>query len=115
MASNWDNLIASIKASSMTPSMKVACVAQAILESGRGTSKISQVCLNFWGMKMRPELAAIARGETVSVSSETEGRATFARFANTDIAVTGWRHFSQGPFTKAGKYTRMTAMALSAI
>jgi len=100
MASNWDNLIASIKASSMTPSMKVACVAQAILESGRGTSKVSEVCLNFWGMKMRPELAAIARGEAVSVTSETEGRATFAKFANTDIAVTGWLTFLSRPFYK---------------
>ena len=80
--------------------MKVACVAQAILESGRGTSKVSEVCLNFWGMKMRPELAAIARGEAVSVTSETEGRATFAKFANTDIAVTGWLTFLSRPFYK---------------
>ena len=84
----------------MSPSMKVACVAQAILESGRGTSKVSDKCLNFWGMKMRPELAAIASGEKILVTSETEGWATFAKFANTDIAVTGWLVFLSRPFYK---------------
>jgi len=100
MASHWDSLISSIKASAMTPSMKVACVAQAILESGRGTSKVSDKCLNFWGMKMRPELEAIASGEKILVTSETEGWATFAKFTNTDVAVTGWLTFLSRPYYK---------------
>jgi len=100
MTSNWDKLITSVKASSMTPSMKIACVAQAILESGRGTSKVSDTCLNFWGMKMRPELAAIAVGQEVPVTSELEGRADFAKFASTDISVTGWLVFLSRPYYK---------------
>ena len=104
MESNWDQLISSIKASSMTPSMKVACVSQAILESGRGTSRVSEKCLNFWGMKMRPQLAAIAVGEEVPVTSEAEGRATFAKFATTDIAVTGWLVFLSRPYYKGWEF-----------
>jgi hypothetical protein len=100
MANLWDGLITSIKSSSMTPAMKVACLAQAILESGRGSSRVCHECQNFWGMKMRPELAAIAVGQEVPVTSETEGRATFAKFANTDIAVTGWLVFLSRPYYK---------------
>lgn len=84
----------------MTPSMKVACLAQAILESGRGTSRVSEKCLNFWGMKMRPELAAIAVGKEVIVTSESEGKATFASFSTTDIAVSGWLIFLSRPYYK---------------
>jgi hypothetical protein len=98
MPEKWVDVISSIKKSSMPDAMKVACVAQAILESGRGTSRVAEECLNFWGMKMRPELAAIAVGKEILVDSENEGKAVFAQFSSTDMAVSGWLIFLSRPF-----------------
>jgi hypothetical protein len=98
MKSSWEQLIESINASSMTLSMKAACLSQAILESGRGTSRVANECLNFWGMKMRPELEAIAIGKEVEVITETSGKAVFAKFTSTDIAVAGWLVFLSRPY-----------------
>ena len=89
----WYRLITSVKASSMTEAMKVACVAQAIVESGRGTSRVTSECCNFWGIKMRHEIAGLAVGKVVAVTSEVEGYATFASFKSTDDAVKGWLLF----------------------
>jgi N-acetylmuramoyl-L-alanine amidase len=73
--------------------MKIACVAQAILESGRGTSRVSRECKNFWGMKMRPELESLAVGKRVEVTSEDEGFAVFAAFESVGNAIKGWLKF----------------------
>jgi N-acetylmuramoyl-L-alanine amidase len=89
----WTGLVTSVRLSSMTDSMKAACIAQAINESSRGTSKVAHTCLNFWGMKMRPELTDLAFGVEVEVTSEVEGKATFASFISTDFAVKGWLKF----------------------
>lgn len=90
---SWQKLLASVKSSSMTDAMKIACVAQAIIESGRGTSRVTSECSNFWGIKMRPELEGLAVGRIVKVTSEVEGMAVFAEFKNTDDAVKGWLKF----------------------
>jgi hypothetical protein len=82
----WDALIASVKSSGMTEAMQRACIAQAILESGRGTSRVSSECRNFWGMKMRPELEELAVGRSVPVTSEVEGVAVFADFKTLPFA-----------------------------
>lgn len=89
----WSGVIASVKASAMTEAMKAACIAQAINESSRGTSRVANVCLNFWGMKLRPELVDLASGVEVDVTSEESGRAVFAAFITTDLAVRGWLKF----------------------
>lgn len=78
--------------------MQVACIAQAIVESGRGSSRVATECLNFWGMKMRDELAAIAVGTEVKVNSERDGYAVFAKFPSADIAVSGWLIFLSRPY-----------------
>jgi N-acetylmuramoyl-L-alanine amidase len=96
----WYRLIASVKASDMTEAMKVACVAQAIIESGRGTSRVTADCCNFWGIKMRPELEGMAVGRIVKVTSEVEGMAVFAAFESTDIAVKGWLKFLSRSYYK---------------
>lgn len=90
---SWEKLIASVKDSSMTEAMKLACVAQAILESSRGTSRVTSECCNFWGIKMRPEIEGLAVGKVVKVTSEVEGCATFASFKSTEDAVKGWLKF----------------------
>lgn len=89
----WSGLLDSVRLSPMTQAMKAACVAQAINESGRGSSRVANTCLNFWGIKMRPELVDLAYGVEVEVTSENSGKATFASFATTDIAVKGWLKF----------------------
>jgi N-acetylmuramoyl-L-alanine amidase len=90
---NWEFLVDAVKLSNMTDAMKAACVAQAIIESGRGTSKVAHVCVNFWGIKMRPELVGLAVGIEVEVTSEESGKAVFASFPSTIAAVKGWQKF----------------------
>jgi len=89
----WQQFIAAVKASDMTDAMKVACVAQAINESGRGTSRVSKECNNFWGIKMRSELDGLAVGRRVEVTSETEGWAVFAQFPDVATGIKGWLKF----------------------
>ena len=89
----WTGFLDSVRLSAMTDSMKAACVAQAINESARGTARVPHVCLNFHGMKMRPELSDLAFGVEVEVDSEVEGKATFASFATTDLEIKGWLKF----------------------
>jgi N-acetylmuramoyl-L-alanine amidase len=89
----WQQFIDAVKASDMTDAMKVACVAQAINESGRGTSRVAKECNNFWGIKMRSELDGLAVGRRVEVTSETEGFAVFAQFPDVATGVKGWLKF----------------------
>jgi|688.fasta_scaffold250455_2 N-acetylmuramoyl-L-alanine amidase len=89
----WQQFIAAVKASDMTNAMKVACVAQAINESGRGTSRVAKECNNFWGIKMRSELDGLAVGRRVEVTSETEGFAVFAQFPDVATGIKGWLKF----------------------
>jgi hypothetical protein len=94
----WALLVAEVKESSMTHQMKIACLAQAALESGWGRSKVAEVCLNFWGIKMRDELGGIAVGQEVAVTSESDGRAIFAKFPAVRTAVAGWLIFLSRPY-----------------
>lgn len=96
--SRWEELVHVIKNSNMTDAMAVACLAQAALESGWGESLVSKSCLNFWGIKFRPELAEIATAKEVKVTSETEGKALFANFPSVELAVKGWRLFLTRPY-----------------
>jgi N-acetylmuramoyl-L-alanine amidase len=89
----WQQFIAAVKASDMTDAMKVACVAQAINESGRGTSRVARECNNFWGIKMRSELDGLAVGRRVEVTSEAEGWAVFAQFPDVATGIKGWLKF----------------------
>jgi N-acetylmuramoyl-L-alanine amidase len=89
----WQQFVAAVKASDMTDAMKVACVAQAINESGRGTSRVAKECNNFWGIKMRSELDGLAVGRRVEVTSEVEGFAVFAQFPDVATGIKGWLKF----------------------
>lgn len=94
----WDRLVAAVKVADMSDAMKVACVAQAIIESGRGTSRVARECNNFWGVKFRSVLNDIAEPREVPVTSEVEGKATFAAFAGPGVGVTGWLLFLTRPY-----------------
>lgn len=89
----WPRFVASVKASEMTDSMKVACVAQAIIESGRGTSRVAKELTNFHGIKFRNTLDGLAVPQRIEVTSETQGWDIFAKFPDTDTAVKGWLKF----------------------
>ncbi len=105
----WEQLIAALQRSSMSRSMKIACLAQAALESGWGESLVAKTCLNFWGMKYRSELDGIATLKEVPVTSEVSGKAVFAQFSDVDSAVKGWRVFLTRPYYAGWeKYTNDT-------
>lgn len=89
----WPRFVASVKASDMTDAMKVACVAQAIIESGRGTSRVAKELTNFWGIKYRDVLEGLAVPQRIEVTSETQGWDIFAKFPDADTAVKGWLKF----------------------
>lgn len=86
-------LVEQIRVSKMGDELKVACLAQAILESGWAESRVSNLCLNFWGMKFRNEMIGFCTKLVVQVTSEPEGEAEFCKFASVEKAVAGWQHF----------------------
>lgn len=94
----WELLVQTVKNSELTQEMKIACIAQAALESGFGQSKVSEVCRNFWGMKFRPELEGIATPLEVPVTSEVGGKATFAKFDSISDSLVGWTRFLSRPY-----------------
>jgi len=94
----WQQFIDAVKASDMSDAMKVACVAQAIIESGRGTSRVAKELTNFWGIKFRDTLDGLAEPTRIEVTSETQGWDIFAKFPSTDVAVVGWLKFLTRPF-----------------
>ena len=95
----WERFVFEVEYGPTLPDeMRVALVAQAIIESGRGTSKVSQTCLNFCGIKYRPELEGIATPQKVEVTSEVEGYAIFAKFPHIATFIDGWRKFLTRPY-----------------
>lgn len=85
---NWGALVAAVKRSEKIPErIKPACIAMAILESGRGGSLVARRCLNFWGMHWRPEMKAYAEPRVVPEAASE----AFCCFESIDDAVSGWR------------------------
>jgi N-acetylmuramoyl-L-alanine amidase len=89
----WWQFIYAVKSSDMTDAMKVACVAQAINESARGTASVPRECFNFHGMKMRDELEGLAVGKEMKVNSEPSGKGIFAKFPDVATGIKGWLKF----------------------
>lgn len=81
------------------PHLKEIILAQAILESGRGTTKLAKEHLNFWGLKYRPEMVAIATKVYYSTDSEPTGGAEFCKFKSHSDAVLGyWQFINREPY-----------------
>lgn len=73
-----------------------ACIAQFILESGRGTSELARDHNNFAGIKWRPELAGLAEKKLIEAPSET---AYFCSFASIDDFIEGyWTFLERRPY-----------------
>jgi N-acetylmuramoyl-L-alanine amidase len=77
--------------------LKVAQLAQAIWESGRGQSKLFKLFKNPFGMKYRPELASIAT--SISYTDSVGETDYYCKFESYDKAVEGyWRFIERAPY-----------------
>lgn len=72
------------------PQINAACIAQFILETGRGQSELAKVHKNYAGMKWRNELSSVAKKVRVHAPSET---AYFCSFETLGKFVEGYRIF----------------------
>jgi len=91
-------------ASDIPNNAKAVCVAQAIRESGRGTSDLAKKAYNFHGMKWRSEMQEIAKPFLIKVPSESE-MVEFCKFENETVAVQGWFLFlNRWPYIGWKKY-----------
>lgn len=91
---NFTTLIKSIIAEKIEfPHLKAVMLAQAMLESGRGSTRLALEHFNFWGLKYRPEMAGYATPVYYATDSEISGGAEFCKFQSHADAVKGYWHF----------------------
>lgn len=97
---DWKDFVEAVAASRLEfPQLRAACLAQAILESGRGNSSLSRDFNNYHGMKWRQELAGLATPVEYQTGTEPTGKATFCRFGSAADAVLGyWRFLDRSPY-----------------
>jgi hypothetical protein len=93
----WNDLIEAYKKRVEIPRhLRVASLAQWILESGRGTSGLAKAHLNFGGIKMRKELAPVAIGINYKAH---DGKDEYAKFKTVDDFITGfWLFIGRKPY-----------------
>lgn len=96
---DWNGLIEAYKKyDSVEDHFKVASLAQWILESGRGTSKLSKEFLNFGGLKWREELVGLAVPGEIKVPSETKP-VLFCKFKSVEDFIDGyWAFIGRSPY-----------------
>lgn len=76
--------------------IRLGALAQAILESGRGQSGLAMAHNNFFGIKMRKELASIAIGVNYKAH---DGKDEYAKFKTIEDAVEGyWKFINRKPY-----------------
>jgi N-acetylmuramoyl-L-alanine amidase len=80
------------------PQLKAITIAQWMLESARGTSRLATEHFNFAGMKWRPpEMAAIAT--PISHTTTHDGTAQYCRFASLENFIKGfWIFMGRSPY-----------------
>jgi N-acetylmuramoyl-L-alanine amidase len=89
---DWSSLIEAIATSDLHASVKAGCMAQAIIETGRGTSDLFLWHFNAHGMKWRDEMQGIAKKVLIKVPSERD-EVWFCEFASEANAVAGYLRF----------------------
>ncbi len=97
---SWQEFVEAVAQTDIEfPQLKTACLAQAILESGRGSTDLAKLHHNFHGMKWREEMKGIATSVYYSTNSEPTGGDNFCKFANPIDAVRGyWRFVERSPY-----------------
>lgn len=96
--SSWSDLIAYYRAAgSPSPSLKVATLAQWIIESGNGTSDLATKHLNFAGLKFRARMTGHATPVDYTGSDGVPD--TYCKFDDVESFVNGYWHFvASGPY-----------------
>jgi N-acetylmuramoyl-L-alanine amidase len=78
------------------PTLKPVTVAQWILESGRGTSRLATEHLNFAGLKWRAEMVGFA---TPVAHEAHDGLDFYCKFTTLDAFIVGyWKFLSRSPY-----------------
>jgi N-acetylmuramoyl-L-alanine amidase len=93
----FDDLVARYKTADIAfPALKAMTVAQWILESGRGTSRLATEHLNFGGLKWRSEMVGFA---TPVEHEAHDGLDFYCKFASLDAFIVGyWKFLSRSPY-----------------
>jgi N-acetylmuramoyl-L-alanine amidase len=97
MSGLFEELISRYKAANIAfPSLKPVTVAQWILESGRGTSRLATENLNFAGLKWRSEMVGFA---TPVEYEAHDGLDFYCKFGSLDAFIVGyWKFISRSPY-----------------
>lgn len=95
---SWQEFIEAVANTEIEfPHLKTACLAQAIMESGRETTDLAKIHNNHHGMKWREEMIEVATSFYYETDSEPSGGAYFCKFGTKVDAVKGYWHFVWRP------------------
>lgn len=95
--STFSELVSAYKQSDIaTDQQKAASLAQWIIESGRGTSKLAIEHCNYGGLKWRPEMAGYATPVDYVAS---DGPSKYCEFKDLEAFIRGyWKFISRSPY-----------------
>lgn len=95
MAFEWNDFVTTIRDADIEfEHLKKVQLAQAILESGRGSSDLFKLHGNPFGMKYRPEMSGIAIPVTYEAN---DGKDTYCKFVTLEDAIRGYWIFIDRP------------------
>lgn len=103
----WQEFVTALSAAELRfPELKAVQLAQAILESGRGTSRLYIVAGNPYGLKWREVMAANMVGR-ISLSTPTEPQpVNWCLFRTPEVAVAGyWNFINRSPYAGFERFT----------
>ncbi|WP_449420148.1 N-acetylmuramoyl-L-alanine amidase [Phormidium nigroviride] len=114
---SWQEFIDAVARTEIEfPHLASACLAQAILESGRETTDLAKLHNNHHGMKWRDEMREFAIPIYYQTDSEPTGGADFCKFASKVDAVRGyWRFLGRSPYNGWRDHTNSPAEFLAFI
>jgi N-acetylmuramoyl-L-alanine amidase len=94
----WNQLIDSLRSTtSVSPALKIALLAQCILESARGQSDLAQQHDNWAGLKFRQRM--IDHAVPVDYRGTDGEMTTYCKFSSPQAFINGYWHFiSSGPY-----------------
>ncbi|WP_160166305.1 peptidoglycan-binding protein [Calothrix sp. PCC 7507] len=97
---SWQEFIEAVAQTDIEfPQLATVCLAQAILESGRGSTNLAKLHHNYHGLKWREEMNGIAKSVYYQTTSEPTGGDNFCKFANSVDAVRGyWNFLERSPY-----------------
>jgi len=96
--SAWDDLISFYRGyGERSDAIKIATLAQWMLESGRGNSELARTYLNFGGLKFRERMVGFA--DPVDYRASDGDLTTYCKFSSVAAFVRGYWHFIEsGPY-----------------